>query len=877
MTENRASIPGTFFESAQRCPDKPAFVLILEQERRDITYGEIVRQVKALSASLASSLKKGDRVVIYSENRPEWCVAYLAVSSLGCVAVPVDAEMGSDELATIVRESGASLIFSSDRKSRTLAGLPHPGGRVISFDDGTYRELAGADPEGFALRDIEAEDLASIIYTSGTTGVPKGVMLSHENFLSDARGIRDARIVTAADNVLCVLPLHHTYAFMCTFLVPFFVGATVTYPPSLKGPDLARAIGESRVTILVGVPQLLDIFYSSIRKSYDRVPAVGRALGGVLFAVCGFSRGRLNLNLGRVLFAPVHRRFGRQFRILTSGGARLSPETMRGLEACGFTVLEGYGLTETSPVVTFNPPDRRKPGSVGKALPGVEIRVADPEDGGDGEVLIRGDMVMKGYYRMPSETENVLRDGWFHSGDLGRVDEEGYLFITGRKKDVIVLSSGKNVYPEELEKLYQDVPLIKEIGIFERHEGSRVMLHALIVPDFERARAEKIANIHEALKWEIHGVSLKVPPPMRLKGFSLRSDPLPRTRLGKLKRFRIGEIASAGETQREPRPSADEFRDPLGQKVAEALRSVMGTAGDVRPGDNLELDLGIDSLKRIELSVELEKTFSVGIPETFMLEIQSVAELTERVRTLLESGPGARPGQGRDLMEVMLREPDPGELRNLAISQGPLTMLFLRAALRIMRSVFNAYFRVEVTGAERIPEGPYILVSNHSSYLDSFLIVSHVPFRVFRNLFFQGAQMYFSSAPMRLFARLAHVIPIDPDAHLASALSLSAHVLRSGKALCIFPEGGRSFDGEIMPFRKGIGMLSAALGVPLVPVRLRGTFESMPRGRRIPRRVPLRMVVGEPLRVEEVRARGMEEQRVYQEIADAARQRVMAL
>ncbi|MGE5893226.1 MAG: AMP-binding protein [bacterium] len=880
MTRNDLTIPALFFQNVERYPDRSAFVIFHDEEKRSILYQNILRDVKTLARYLSRECTQGDRIMIYSENRPEWCIAYLAIVSLGMIAVPIDAELGSDEYLRIVEDSEARLVFCSGKTAPKMKPPEIPAKKIVNFDEESYHSALSAGPGDFTFPVVSPGDVASLIYTSGTTGVPKGVMLTHANFCSDAEGIIQAEIVTRRDNVLAVLPLHHTYAFMCTFLVPFFIGATITYPASLKGPDLTHAIKESGVTILLGVPQLLDLFYGAIIRNIDAQPFSRRLLARTFLEMGRFSREKLDLNIGRVLFSSVHQRFGKQFRFMASGGARLSPDTMRGLEAIGFTVLEGYGLTETSPVVTFNPITKRKAGSVGKPLEGVEIRIErEPgmEQAKEGEIVIRGDMVMKGYYRMPLETERVLKDGWFSSGDLGYLDDEGYLFITGRKKEVIVLSSGKNIYPEEVEKAYQRLPLIKEIGVFEKQEEGRVTLHALIIPDFEYAKQQKIANIHETLKWGIQGISLRLPPWMRLNGFTLSPNPLPRTRLGKIKRFQMKEIAGQSESTREIRRAEEQELGPVPRKVIGAVQSVMGSTIPVQISDNLELDLGIDSLKRIELAVGIEKLFSLSLPETFLLDVQTVAELAEKIRILIEQGGQPLSAGGKTFRDVLLRKPDPEQVKAIGLKQNPLVNLFVRGALCSIALIFRLYFGTEVKGRDRIPEPPFILLSNHASYIDAFFIASHIPFRVFRNIFFQGAQQYFRSKPMRLFARVAHVIPIDPDSYLASALALSAYVLGEQKSLCIFPEGGRSMDGGIMPFRGGIGILSSELRVPMVPVRLEGTFEAMPRGRKIPKRVKLTMIIGHPIPVEEIDRLKGKGGDGYQAIADLARERVEQL
>ena len=361
-----------------------------------------------------------------------------------------------------------------------------------------------------------------------------------------------------------------------------------------------------------------------------------------LLKFSGSLRKKTGINISKAILKPVHNALGNRFRFFASGGAKLDPEVMRSLEALGFTVLEGYGLTETSPVVTFTPMNKRKPGSAGKPLPSAEIKIISPADGSvlglmkEGEIAISGPMVMKGYYKNPAATEQALRDGWFFSGDLGYIDRDGYLFITGRIKEVIVLGSGKNIYPEEVEKEYSKIPLIKEICVLGLEEKGRIeALHAIIVPDFEYAKKQQTGNIHEALGWDLSRISGKMPPYMRIKGFTLYSEPLPRTPLGKLRRFMIKDLVKV-KSEKLKVKSEDKAltSDAVGKTVIECITPLLKEPMPIQSKDNIELDLGLDSLQRIELVVSLENKFSIKLPETFASDIQTVGEIVEKIKGL---------------------------------------------------------------------------------------------------------------------------------------------------------------------------------------------------------------------------------------------------
>lgn len=872
MTNN--TIISLFLNAAGKYPDNTAFNYF-DQSWRTMTYGEFLGKTIGIASHLIhTGVGKGDRIAVILENRHEWCASYLAVLMAGGIAVPMDAQLGGNEVKNLLNDSGAVLAIHSDRTEANVKSHI----RAINVDSTEFLEICRT-PFKEHYPDLTEEDLASIVYTSGTTGTPKGVMLTHKNFCSDAEALISAGIVTHEDNVLSILPLHHTYAFMCTFLVPLFLGGTITYPQGMKGPELISTMKEKGVTALVGVPQLLELIRNGIMKKFREMPTMVSVPLLLLVRIIGGLRKSVDINTGKVIFASAHKAFGDRFRFFASGGARLDPMVKDNLEALGFTVLEGYGLTETSPVVTFNPVKKRKSGSVGKPLPGADIKIQNPSETGEGEIAIQGPMVMKGYYKHPEATEQVIRNGWFLSGDLGYLDNEGYLFITGRAKEVIVLSSGKNVYPEEVEKAYQEIPLVKEICVTGiEKEGVVESLHGVIVPNLDHARKERIGNISDSLKWAMNKVALKLPPYMRLKGFTLSSEPLPRTPLGKLRRYMLKDIVIKARGERREAKGEDSslLGDETGRVVAGCITPLLREVTPVHSSDNLELDLGLDSLQRIELVVALEKAFSFKLPETFASEVQTVGELVELIKEFRAQGIS---GVGKPLWEDIFAAEIPEEERKkIGLYQGRLEWAFTVVCLKLLKVFFKVFFRLEARGINNIPAFPFIIAPNHCSNMDGFVVGISIPLAVFKNLYLQGYQTYFQGWMPSLFARLAHVIPIDPETFLSKALQLSSYVLKKNRALCIFPEGGRSIDGSLLEFKKGIGILAMEHDIPVVPVLIEGTFEALPRGALWPKVVKITLTIGKPLYPREInflpKPEGMDE---YQFFANQVRERVRGL
>jgi len=885
---------------AARQPDRLALQIKEDAGYRHLVYGEVARQVRALAAAMVRvGLRPGDRVALVSENRPEWIVAYFAVTAAGGTAVPLDVQLSDGEIATVLEHAGCRIGIACGKQAARLLALNRERAlsRVVDLDAGAsegrllafravLQDAAGA--HAVSLPTVTEDALASILYTSGTTGTPKGVMLTHANFLANTRSILDFGLVNADDNLLALLPLHHAFAFTVQ-LILLFAGARLTFPVSLKGPDLIACMQETGVTLLVGVPQLFYMLHKGIFDEMERRPVARRWLLRSLLRLSGALRPR-GINLGRIVFAPVHRKFGGRLRILASGGARLDPAIAGDFLALGFTMTEGYGLTETSPAACFNPLDRMRPGSVGIPLPGVEVKVANPDADGVGEIAIRGPNVMKGYYKNPAATAEVMQTGWFLSGDLGFLDADGYLTITGRVKEVIVLSSGKNIYPEEVEEPYLKSPYIKEVCLVpqtaERGGAEVEGLLALVLPDLDSFRAEGMTNVFETIRWDMENIGRNLPAYKRPTGLVIVKEGFPRTRLGKIQRHLVAqrfrdERAQAAGVPEAPPSDADValLEDEMGRRVLEYLREAVKKPV-VRFDDNLELDLGMDSLARVEMLVALEEMFGVEIPDEAAAECFTVAEVVEHLQALRGTPPGAaaaarRPGWGK-----LLTGSPPAEVQTMVgASSRPSASVVTAVTRAICAAVFRTAYRLRVQGLRHVPaHGPVILVSNHCSYFDAFILASSLPLRISQQIFYMGFEWFFRHPILAWWGRGVRVIPVDMDTYLMRALQASALVLKQGKGLCVFPEGERSVDGRVRPFRKGVGILARELKVPVLPAHISGAFESWPRGQSLPKIHRIRVRFGPVVTSEELLAGegplGGDE---YETIVMRLRERVIAL
>ncbi len=843
-----AMILQKILDSANRYPDHIAVQMKAGDRYRRYTYRDLLGSVASVAKSLADlGIVKGDRIGLLSENRPEWMIAYLSVQSLGAVIVPLDAQLTDKEVAILLASAEAKAVFVS---AGTRSKLP-PGMQlmVLPFDQDGAAQFTGmekAHPGAELPPAPQPDDLAALLFTSGTTGDPKGVMLSQGNLVSNCASCIKLNILRPDDNLLCILPLHHTYPAMVSLLLPLSLGATVTILNSLKGPDIIACMQETTVSILLGVPQLYLGLRRAIFEGIQKKPAPLRVIVKVLLAANGLLR-KTGVNMGKAVFGQVHAMFGPAFRLCASGGARLDADVYTDMTRLGFTVIEGYGLTETSPVSTFNPLERQKAGSIGIPVPDVEVRITNPDENGQGEIAIRGPNVMLGYYKKPAETDEVLRDGWFYTGDLGYRDRDGYFFITGRSKEMIVLSTGKKIFPDELEKFYKQIPSIKEICLIEGERG----LEAAVVPDFEYLRRMNLSNSRETIAFEIEDLAKDLPPYKRITGLKIFKDPLPVTRLGKLRRSKVRELyLQAGERAEKAVQEADAglLNDPVMKKLIACIEP-FSAKKPIVPDDNLELDLGLDSLARVELVVSIEKTFGISLPDAFGSGVFTVKDTVQKLKELLASGmvAGSRSVK-MSWADILAQDPSEELKTSLELRSGALCRAGQFLLLSLVKLIFILYGRLSVHGKENLPrKGPFIMSPNHLSLADAPVLISRLPWSTASQMFFLGTTDFFGGPVTTKIARMIHVIPVDMETRLSSAMQLSAYVLRQSRILCVFPEGGRSRDGSIKEFKKGVGIIAKELNMPIVPVAIRGTYEMLPAGRRFPRPAKLDIFIGKPI------------------------------
>ena len=767
----------------------------------ELSYGALKKEINRYSKLFDDV--SGSRISIFAENRLEWIYAFYASWQNKNVPVPIDYMSGIDDVAFILNDSAPEVIFcSKDRKQMLLDSLKEVKyePRVIVFEEIEFSDDQVSDEVNIKHKD---SDTAVIIYTSGTTGSPKGVMLTFENLKANMTAVSDkVRIYTPDEIVMMLLPLHHIFPLLGSMIITLYVGATIAVAPSLNADDIIKTLQQHKVTMLIGVPRL----YSLIRKGIiDKINQ--SVVAKTLFKLAGSLQWRA---FSKKIFNTVHQKFGGALKYMVSGGAPLDPEVAIDFRTLGFEILEGYGMTEAAPMITFTRPGAFFAGSAGQALPGTDIEIRD------GEIVASGKNIMQGYYNREGETNDILKDGWLYTGDIGHLDTKGRIFITGRKKEIIVLSNGKNINPAEIElKVEKMSPLIKESAVFIMNDK----LNLVIVPEEAAIRKEGIEDVQKYFRDHVLApYNKRATSSKRLLKLHISFEELPKTRLSKLKRFKlvdfVEQLAPKEEVQHEKVDSQElqTLIDFISQQIGQ----------QVYPEDRLTDDLALDSLAKITLIVYLENTFGVGIKEDVLLNFERVSDLAKHI---IEH-------KTKHKHEVINWSQILKEKIQFTVPKAGFSFNFTNWSYR---AVFHSLLRLRREGVTNIPDGPCIMAPNHQSFLDGFVLASVLKRKTMRVTYFYAKEKHWRSAFKRFLARKNNVILMDINKDLKLSLQKMAEVLRKGRNLIIFPEGTRSSDGEMGNFKQTFAILARELNVPVVPVAIKGAYEALPQGKYFPR------------------------------------------
>jgi len=838
----------SFYSAYKKNPEKEIIFFKEYKEYVAPTYQNLYSQIYNLAQFLLkNNISKNDHIAIILENSFHWPVSFFAIMRVGAISIPLNPQMEKEELHSLLKHSETKCILTSlnlySRINDTAEGL---GISIIAIDaEQTQLEIKTKPLLNIAKPEMSVDDIASIVYTSGTTAEPKGVLLTHKNLLSNLDSLTKLELINPDDCLISILPYYHSYPFMVNLLLPLITGAKISFPLYVEPQEIMDCIKKTGVTIFIGVPRIFSLFHQKIKKGINNLFFVKRLILKTILKISLILRISLGVNLAKFALSNLHSRFGNRLRFMISGGAKLNKDIAYDFYLWGFNMLQGYGLTETSPGASFSMPNKFKPDSVGKALPGVKVKINEPDTSGIGEIIIKGDNITQGYYKSENITNIAIKDGWFYSGDLGYIDKKGFIYIKNRKKELLVLSSGKKIIPDEIESFYDSSPYIEELCVFltQDQENSKDILCAAILPNYITLRKEKITQVKDKIRWEIENNSRSLPSFKRIKKYIIINEKLPRTALGKLKRYLVREKYHIHWEEAKPNKeltSEEEMllANPTCKKAYDYLCDKLNRT--VYINDNLEIDLGLDSLEQIGLFLGFQEVTDVQFKEEDVFEIYTVKDiliaLMKASNSPNQKEPEKKEEQKASLKEMLMMPANDQIKKSIILKQSFPQKSFnfiLKCATSILAVVF---FRLKVKGLKNLPlDGPLILCPNHASFLDAPLLFTALKQKDLSNTYFLGLKKYLENPALEWAKKTLRLIPIEARLDLTESLQKCAFVLKNSKILCIFGEGERTSDGTVKNFKKGIAILIKELNVGVIPVYIDGSFQAWSRHHKLPR------------------------------------------
>ena len=779
-------------------------------EDRKISYVDVIKYVNYYSDFL--KIDKADRVALMMENRPETIFSFLSVWNKKGIAMSLDAGYTAEQLAYVFNDSKPKYIFVSEKTKKVAEEANNIVGNFVEILDVDNIVLPNDYISPKETLDVDSEeDVAIISYTSGTTGNPKGVMLTFGNIMANIKGVSAVNLVNENDIILAMLPYHHILPLSFTLILPFYYGIPIVLLGEISSTSLKKALNDNKVSVIIGVPRVWEMLDKAIMAQINK-----SSLAKFMFKLAQKTN---SMALRKIIFSKIHKGFGGNVRLMVSGGAKIDKNILEDFTYLGFRIIQGYGMTETAPIISFNVPGRERPDTVGEVIPDVEVKFAS-----DDEILVKGKNVMKGYYMKEEATKEVFdEDGWFHTGDLGKMDGN-HLVIIGRKKEMIVLSNGKNINPADIETtIIKSTDLIKEIAITEYND----QLLAIIYPDFDEIVAKKIVNIKEAIKWEvIDKYNVNAPNYKKIHDIKIVKEELPKTRLGKIRRFMLKDLLennSDEQIKKEVKKSVEvpvEMKEKF-DKIAKYINEIHQK--EIALDSHIELDLGFDSLDIVEFMNFIHSTFSINLNEEEFVEHKTISSIIELINKKAEKGTD----KNENLKKIIENDSDV-KLPNSAFYAKLLKFIF--------SPIFKFYFKFKSSGKENIKEGAGIIVGNHQSFLDAFMVNNSFTNKELSNNYYIATALHFKSKTMKYLANNGNIILVDVNKNLKNTLQAASKVLKTGKKLIIFPEGARTRDGELQDFKKTFAILAKELNVPIYPFVLKGAYEAFPYNQKFPKK-----------------------------------------
>ncbi len=772
-----------------------------------MTYGEALKLIESRASFLQKNgYGKGDVIALLSLNSEEYCITFMAITSIGAIVLPLDPNLDKDKYQGMIKQVKCNTVF-------TTAEFKGFFKRVNIFSTSLKENMDKKTK--FKELNIFDNDICSMFYTSGTTGDPKIVQLTHGNIFKTAYANAEFCRTTPDDMILCILPLFHAYALIAAFMGPIAHGSSICIQPSLKGPDIMKSLGENPITMFPAVPlmweMIMDGIINKVRLTSNSKYKIFRFFlnYGNLFRKTGLSI------LPDTIFSQIHKAFGPKMRIMISGGAPLKKVYARYYNNMGFKLVEGYGLSESTGPITVSSDKKNIIGSIGKPLSGNKVKLKNINSEGVGEICLKGNAVMPGYYRNEKMNSEIFdNDGYFHTGDLGRLDKSGNIFITGRSKNVVVLASGKNVYPEELEGYYKESELISEIAVFGIKKNHEESVFAVIVPVI------KNENSYGMIKAEIERMNSILPSYKIVTGFAISFDPLPINSTRKILYDKVREGLKKGiyiqnENEKIVLQNKLTAQNPAEEHIISLLKKRFKKQNLF--ARETFADMGIDSLGLVDFIVFLEEQLEIQIDSARMKQIQTMDELLPYIAGL-EKTAGESINQrifGGDITE----------------KPSPFFNPILTFVIHLFRFISRSFWKFEVINPEKIDFNGTIISANHTSFMDIIWLSIAVPAR-YRKLVYVTGNKRFSF--LKYIFPLIPVIWVD-ETNTVEVLKKSADMLRQGISVIIFPEGGRSADGKMVDFKTGAAYLAKNLNRKIIPLSINGAFDIWPKQNALPK------------------------------------------
>lgn len=774
---------------------------------KKVTYSEAFKLAIERAAFLQSEgYKKGDVIGILAISNAEWVITYMAINCMGGIVLPLDVNLPKESYPAMLKRVKAKAVFISGEFKSILKGVKTYS---VSIDKSMEKKKKFKAPK------VTENDIASYIYTSGTTGIPKIVMLTHKNIYSTAENAATRSHMSPNDVMLCILPLYHVYALIACFAGPFAHGSSFVYLTSLKGPDIMKSLAENPITIFPAAPLLWEMIMDGILNKVKGESAFKYRLFK-FFLDYGVIMRKIGLSfLADKIFDPIHVLFGKSHRFFISGGAPLKDKYRKYYKSMGFTLVEGYGLSETTGPITLPDPKKNVTGSVGPAIPFNESKIKNINDEGIGEVWLRGDSVMPGYFGNEEANKEVFdSEGFFNSGDLGRMDRHGNIYLTGRVKNVIVLSSGKNVYPEELESYYKQSEAIEEIAVFARNIDGSDRVYAVIVP------VNKTEKSYGIVKEELNRLNKGLPSYKTVNSFAISFDKLPVNSARKIVYRDIISLLDRGvfmeyDSDKAVLQTVLTGQSPDEIETINILKKKLKT--DKIYARQSLADYGIDSLGLVDLIVHLEENLHITIDSEKIKKIQTMDMMLAYITSLEKSG-------GESIADRLFRS----EIKTKPQLFFNPILYFWIAAIKL---AFKYIWKVEIINREKLDIRDNIIVANHTSYFDIPWFVYAYSVNNTRNSYAIGKE---EMSYLKYFIPGMPVIWVDYEKNTNEVFKKSSDLLRQGKAVLIFPEGARTDDGLMKEFKLGAAYLAKNTNREIIPVTINGAYDIWPMAKLFP-------------------------------------------